>query len=319
MNNPLVSIIIPVYNGANYMREAIDSAIAQTYCNIEILVINDGSTDNGKTEEIALSYGDKIRYFYKENGGVSSALNLGIREMRGEYFSWLSHDDIYYPQKVFCQVEALKNLNAKDAICYCKSIHIDKNSKVISKKGKKEYCFKPSRLIDSEIVLSELFKKDTFNGCGLLIPKSIFFDNDLFFDENMRYSQDLFMWYQIFLNGYRLVFTEEIGVAGRIHEKQLTQNGKELYKKDSLAISEILLDEIIEKSNRKNKFIYYYLRHNAIYNNREVVIVGTKKAKEKKKISFFQKIYLKWVLLYGKIRPTIRRVYYRVVRRMKTN
>lgn len=68
---PLVSIVIPVYNGSNYLQEALDSAVAQTYKNLEIIVVNDGSTDD--TENIALSYGDKIRYFYKENGGTSTA------------------------------------------------------------------------------------------------------------------------------------------------------------------------------------------------------------------------------------------------------
>ena len=82
--NPLVSIVIPVYNGAEYMREAIDSALAQTYKNIEVIVVNDGSKDN--TDEIARSYGEKIRYFKKENGGVSTALNLAIQNMQGEYF-----------------------------------------------------------------------------------------------------------------------------------------------------------------------------------------------------------------------------------------
>ena len=97
-NDPLVSIVIPVYNGADYLSECIDSALAQTYSNIEILVINDGSVDDGATEAVAQSYGDRIRYFRKENGGVSSALNLGIQHMRGDYFSWLSHDDRYEPR-----------------------------------------------------------------------------------------------------------------------------------------------------------------------------------------------------------------------------
>ena len=65
MKEPLVSIIIPVYNGSNYMRQAIDSALAQTYKNTEVIVVNDGSTDGGATDEVALSYGDKIRYYLK--------------------------------------------------------------------------------------------------------------------------------------------------------------------------------------------------------------------------------------------------------------
>src|SRR4026207_13272 len=93
--DPLVSIVIPVYNGANFMREAINSALAQTYKNTEVIVVNDGSTDNGLTDAIAKEYGDKICYFRKENGGCGSALNMGIANMKGDYFSWLSHDDVY--------------------------------------------------------------------------------------------------------------------------------------------------------------------------------------------------------------------------------
>jgi len=109
------------------MREAIDSAIAQTYNNIEIIVVNDGSNDNGKTREIALSYGDKIRYFEKENGGVSTALNLGIKEMKGEYFSWLSHDDVYYPNKIERQVKELEGLDDKKTIIHSDYEIADKN------------------------------------------------------------------------------------------------------------------------------------------------------------------------------------------------
>ena len=80
------------------MIEAIDSALSQIYKNIEVIVVNDGSKDNA--EEIALSYGDKIRYLKKENGGGLSALNFGIWEMKGEYFSWLSHDNKYDCHKI---------------------------------------------------------------------------------------------------------------------------------------------------------------------------------------------------------------------------
>ena len=112
--NPLVSIVIPVYNGANFLAEAIDSALAQTYRNLEVIVVNDGSTDGGATERIACSYGDKIRYFSKPNGGVSSALNLGIEKMKGEYFSWLSHDDLYAPDKIENQVNQYGSSNGSD-------------------------------------------------------------------------------------------------------------------------------------------------------------------------------------------------------------
>ena len=114
---PLVSIVIPVYNGENYLREAIESALSQTYESIEILVVNDGSTD--QTEQIAGAYGDRIRYFYKPNGGVASALNLAIREMKGEYFSWLSHDDFDYPEKIELLMKALLEQEDKEAIAYC--------------------------------------------------------------------------------------------------------------------------------------------------------------------------------------------------------
>lgn len=315
---PLVSIIIPVYNGANYMKEAIDSALNQTYENIEVLVINDGSKDDGETEKIALSYGDKIRYFYKENGGVSSALNFGIREMKGEYFSWLSHDDVYFPEKVSSQVESLQRYKNKNIVCCCKSIMIDKDSNTITRAIKRKDLEK-NTVIDSDNVLIHLLKTESFNGCALLIPKTVFTENDLYFDESMRYSQDLLMWYRIFLKGYSLIYTDEIGVKNRIHDKQLTQTGRALFKKDSLAIGDMLLDEIIAKSDKTNKFIYYFLRNNAIYNNTGVVRNGLKKVKGKKKLSLSQRISLKWYVFYGGIRPVIRRMYYKIFRKVKTN
>lgn len=106
--NPLVSIIIPVYNGVDFLREAIDNALTQSYNNIEILVINDGSNDKNKTEKIALSYGKKIKYYYKQKKGIASALNYGIKKMNGEYFSWLNRDSLYHVDKIYDQIEFFK-------------------------------------------------------------------------------------------------------------------------------------------------------------------------------------------------------------------
>ena len=113
---PKVSIVIPVYNGSNYLQEAIDSALAQTYSNMEVIVVNDGSNDDRATEKIALSYGERIRYFYKPNGGVATALNLGIEKMTGEYFSWLSHDDMYLPDKIEQEIVCLQRLRDFHAV-----------------------------------------------------------------------------------------------------------------------------------------------------------------------------------------------------------
>lgn len=316
--NILVSIIIPVYNGANYMREAIDSALNQTYKNVEVLVINDGSDDNGETERIALSYGDRIRYFHKENGGVSSALNLGIKEMRGEYFSWLSHDDVYLDTKIENQMKALSTVNKENVIAYSKTVFIDKDSKIINKKWKKNNL-KRNEVNDWQDCLLTLLRDGVFSGCALLIPKNIFISKGLFFDENLRYSQDVFMWYKIFLRKFSLIYIDVVGVKSRLHEKQLTQTGKAIFKKDSLNICKQLSQELVDNSNKRYNFIYYYAKENAIYGNDEVVSLCIKAAKKSKKLSAFQRLKIFIFKIYGKIRPIIRKAYYRLFRKMKTN
>lgn len=312
-NLPLVSIIIPVYNGANYLKEAIDSALAQTYENIEVIVVNDGSTDN--TEEIALSYGDKIRYFNKENGGVSSALNLGIKNMRGEYFSWLSHDDKYFSTKVEQQVKALADCENPNTICLCGTSFIDKNSSIIEVNKKTYYDFK--NVYSWQEGLKILILNDSFIGCALLIPKTVF-EECGFFDETLRYCQDFLMWIKIFLNEYDLIYVFEKGVMMRIHDKQLTQTGKEVFHKDCVYMGDMLLPLLLEKSTKEYNFLYYYTLYNAKYNNPKVVKVYIKVGKEKKLFGCKELLKLKAVGAYGKIRPLIRKIYYKLFKKVKT-
>lgn len=99
----MISIIIPTYNTAKYVTEAIDSALAQTYKDYEIIVIDDGSTDN--TEEVLQPYMDRIRYIKKENGGPASARNLGIKEAQGEFLAFLDADDLWLADKLEWQMK----------------------------------------------------------------------------------------------------------------------------------------------------------------------------------------------------------------------
>ena len=209
--SPRVSIVIPVYNGSNFLREAIDSALAQTYGNIEVIVINDGSTDDGLTEEIAVSYGDKLRYFRKENGGVASALNLGIREMTGEYFSWLSHDDVYCPDKVADQVEWLRQHGLKpEVILYSDYDLIDSVSRVT---GQTQV-----RHLDPQEFLSYLVMEHPVNGCTTLVPKMCF-EKVGMFDERLKTTQDYDLWLRMAWH-YAFVHIPRPLIQSRIHPDQ---------------------------------------------------------------------------------------------------
>ncbi len=132
MINGKASIIIPVYNGSNFLNEAIDSALAQTYKNFEIIVVNDGSTDHGLTREIALSYGDLINYYEQENGGVASAINYGLKVSQGEWIYWLSHDDLYSPTRISDDMEFVKN-NPQAKVLYSDFYMINEKGVVFHK------------------------------------------------------------------------------------------------------------------------------------------------------------------------------------------
>lgn len=312
-STPKVSIIIPVYNGANYMREAIDSALSQTYKNIEIIVVNDGSTDNGETDEIAQSYGDKIIYIRKENGGVSSALNCGINHMTGDYFSWLSHDDVYGPEKIRHQVEALSMVNYGKAISLCSHCFIDESSHKLAKRATKRFS---NGVYKWECVIWEILKNGAFSGCALLIPK-IAFDECGSFDEELRFSQDALMWMKIFFCKYSLVYNEDEDVYSRIHGRQVTHTGRSLFRKDSLTVGRILIPNLVAISTTRENYLYLFAKRNAKYGNREVVKICVEAGFKEHLFGVKNKALLGIYLLYGEIRPALRKAYYRFFVKIK--
>lgn len=315
--SPLVSIIIPVYNGGKYMREAIDSAIAQTYRNIEIIVVNDGSSDAGETERIAGTYGDRIRYFAKPNGGVSSALNMGIRNMRGAYFSWLSHDDVYTPDKIEKQIRALAELEDRETLIVCRTENIDEHSQPITLAVKHDRFLPENVVLSWDTVLMSLLRDGCLNGCALLIPKSVF-DRCGNFDESLRFCQDLLMWEKIFLNKYSLYCIPSACVKSRVHSGQLTQTGQALFHTDSEAMSGYMIPKLREVSTKEQNFLFEYIRFNAKHLNRNVVKRAYACAKEGNLLSVSQKVKIRISAAWGYVRPAVRRVYYAVSHKIKT-
>lgn len=102
---PRVTVVIPTYNRADLVCEAIDSVLAQTYCDFEIIVVDDGSTD--RTQEVVSVYGQRIRVIRQENQGEAAARNTGIHEATGEFLAFLDSDDLWFPDKLKSQMEFL--------------------------------------------------------------------------------------------------------------------------------------------------------------------------------------------------------------------
>ncbi len=240
--SPLVSIIIPVYNGANYVGEAIESALSQTYKNIEIIVVNDGSTDDGATEKICLGYNEKITYYKKENGGCSSAINYGIKQANGDFISWLSHDDLYDSEKIETQVSCYEkySLDTKNTLISNSGRLIDSNSNKIYHPADSFRGF-----LDSKDMFKHLLFKKCFNGCGLLIPKALF-DDGLYFREDMKFVLDWNLWLKFAIYGAKVYVDSKVLVSNRQHCAQVTVKQKELHKTEAQTTCEELFQILLK-------------------------------------------------------------------------
>jgi len=189
---PLISVIMPVYNQKKeYLKKAIFSVLDQTFRNLELIIVDDGSDKLVKLEDYLLPSNIEsrnVKLIRKENGGVASALNAGINAMKGQWFAWLSSDDIWTPDKLHKQVDyKLKNPDAK--VIYSDWEYIDENGNHM--KYETEPIFK-----NLEEVQFHLCHK--FFGCGstIMIQKEVF-DKVGKFNEEYRSHEDYEMWFRI--------------------------------------------------------------------------------------------------------------------------
>ena len=319
---PRISIIMPVYNGANFMRDAIDSALNQTYHNYEIVVVNDGSSDNGETSRIAKSYGDKIRFIDRqENKGISYTLNEGIANMQGEYFTWLSHDDRYIPTKLEDQVTFLNSLLEehpeieRERILLCAGTErIDIHGQVTSTYQGNINAHK--RIRSKKEMIFDNLRQYGLSGCTVLIPKEVF-EKFGTFDLTKRTVQDTDLWYRLIMGGCIFCFLDKAIVQSREHKNKTGNRLNDVFEieKEEMQASlakKMICDPEFDDYDYLTKISNYLLKMG--YKNAPRIIGEYLRIKEGNlKYCIAYMPYAVAGSLYGKGRQFAKRVYWMMV------
>lgn len=211
VKTPQVSIVIPAYNQAHYLPDAIKSALAQTYRDFEIIVVDDGSTD--ETAQIAQVYGAQVRYIYQENQGLAGARNTGIRAAQGCYVALLDSDDIWLP--AFLQrMMTLAQEYPEATVYYCGVCYINENGQAL-----------PQTDIGQVVPPRQMYRK--MLRANFLVPSTIVMRRELImaaglFDVAFRRLQDWELWVRLLNRGHIFVGLAEGLINYRLHGSSLS-------------------------------------------------------------------------------------------------
>mgnify|MGYP001794268123 CR=1 FL=1 len=224
----LVSIVITSYNKAPYLEQAVKSVLAQTYSEIECIIVDDGSTDN--TEEIVqyliVKY-PQVQYFVKPNGGISSARNFGNSKAKGEWIQFLDADDWIHEDKVRFQLECLESFAEKEVFTYAdyERVYVDDNNQIIKHVPHKIGKLSKEELIDRLLICPDFLADSPFP----LLQQAMLFKKTIFdkyqFDETLKACEDCdLMFYILFIDIISHDYSRMIVAFYRIHAANLTDN-----------------------------------------------------------------------------------------------
>jgi glycosyltransferase involved in cell wall biosynthesis len=213
----LISVIIPSYNSGRFLGRAIESVVNQTYKNLEIIIVDDGSVD--ETEKIAKAWQGKdkrIKYIkHQKNMGLAASRNTGIKNSQGEYIAFLDADDIWLPQKIETQLKKLKELNADLVFSNWYIWDPENNIKI--------KAFDSNPIKGKKDLLKFLIRKNFGNSSTALLKKSSLNIVGLF-DETLNSSEDYDLWIRFCQKGMKIAFVEKPLIYYRTHSEQMSAN-----------------------------------------------------------------------------------------------
>lgn len=236
---PLISIIIPVYNCEKYLSDAIECAISQTYNPIEVIIVDDGSTDN--SAEIAKSFKENIEYIHQQNSGPASARNSGINMARGEFIAFLDADDLWPLNKLELQHSKFvenKNLSiVMGKIKYEELPGADRKNKI---------NLDPDNTFKYVNLGAGLFKKSVFERVG-------YFDNDFI------YWEDLDWFLRAYEKNESIELMDNVTMIYRIHSDNMSNcENKEIEYFLMKALRNSLKRRRLNKSGKVNPIINFF-------------------------------------------------------------
>jgi glycosyltransferase involved in cell wall biosynthesis len=215
VSTPLVSVVIPAYNATTFLAKTLDSVLVQTYPNLEIIVVDDGSTDS--TPHLLDSYGDRICVLRQANAGQAAARNYGAREAHGELLAFLDSDDLWDPDKIADQV-GLLNRFPEALATYCDHRTIDEQGRLLASSA----ALSSPR--PSGNILRTLLMGSCITTPGLVLLRRRAFDVAGGFDETpmMRGHEDSALWLRLATQG-SFVYSPHTLVSYRQHAQQATR------------------------------------------------------------------------------------------------
>ncbi len=227
---PLVSVVIPSYNAARFVADAVRSVLAQTYPNLEVLVIDDGSADDTRQVMEQFASDARVHYHYQPNAGVSSARNRGIQIARGEFIGLCDADDLWMPNKLELQVPCFFG-RPQLGVVYCKPLHVDVNDQPLETYQTDRYSGKVS---------DTLLLGNFVTGSTSLIPKECF-DAVGFYDTSLKTCEDYDLWLRISTK-YEFLYLDQVTYRYRQWEGQvsISRNEPQFYE-DAIRVKRAFL------------------------------------------------------------------------------